>query len=231
MPPVACPPRAVVLPYAAMSGNHAANEPIALPLAAQVAGVPARTLRNWIAGGKLAAIRGQRGWLVRTADIAAITALLGTATASAASAASDSGMADDLAASVAVTGGGAGDDAATGATAATSAAITSADRAAEGEALVQRLLAPFIAEQTRLAEELGATRAERDAALRRAEAAEAELSRRQEESLSGQPENSSSPPPAPPSEAEASGASDDAADPPGGAGGLRGWLRRWFGGA
>lgn len=210
----------MVLPFAAMSDTHAANEPMPLPLAARVAGVPARTLRNWIAGGKLAAIRGQRGWLVRTADIAAIAALLGT---DAANAATPSGLADGLAASLAANGGGGGGDAATAATAASRAAIVAADRNADAEALVQRLLAPFIAEQTRLAEELGATRAERDAALRRAEVAEAELLRLHNDSPP-------SPPPAPPSEAGAAGVSDVTADPPGGAGGLWGWLRRVFGG-
>ncbi len=65
--------------------------------------------------------------------------------------------------------------------AAADAAIVAADRQAEAEAAVQRLLAPFIAEQTRLAEEVGRERARREHAeetlaelRRRAEAAEEE---------------------------------------------------------
>ncbi len=171
-----------------MNGQQAATAPIPLTLAATLAGIPARTLRNWIASGKLAAIRGQRGWLIRPGDIAQIAAMIDSHAAS-------ENMADDmadrlaaeLAAPTAADAGGA-------ATTASHAAITATPQSAQAEALVQQLLAPFIAEQTRLAEELGQVKAERDAQdativelRRRAALAEAELLRHRDEwSLSRQ---------------------------------------------
>ena len=154
-----------------MSGNTAANQPIPLPSAAKVAGIPARTLRNWIASGKLAAIRGQRGWLVRLGDIAHIAAMIDNHAASEIMA---DGMADGLAAELA---GPTAEDAGCAATTASHAAITATAQHAQAEALVQQILAPFIAEQTRLAEELGHVKAERDDLRRRAEEAEAERDR------------------------------------------------------
>ncbi len=157
-----------------MSGQPAANDPIPLPLAARLAGVPARTLRNWIGGGKLAAIRGHRGWLVRLRDIEHIAATISNHAATAA-------MAGDLAA------GSAAHMATSLPDAATVAANAATDQQLQAEALVQQLLAPFVAEQTRLAEELGRVKAERDARdetiselRRRAEIAEAEVARQQE---------------------------------------------------
>ncbi len=171
-----------------MNSKQTATGPIPLTLAARSAGIPARTLRNWIASGKLAAIRGQRGWLVRTGDIAQIAAMIDNHTASEI-------MADDMAARLAAelaapTVGDAGG----AATTASHAAISAPAHQTHAEALVQQLLAPFIAEQTRLAEELGQVKAERDAQdativelRRRAALAEAELLRHRDEwSLSRQ---------------------------------------------
>jgi len=161
-----------------MNGKQAATEPIPLTLAARSAGIPARTLRNWIASGKLAAIRGQRGWLARPGDIAQIAAMIDSHAASEIMA---DGMADGLAAELAASSAvGAGD----AATTASYAAIAATAQHAQAEALVQQLLAPFIAEQTRLAEALGQVKAERDAQAetiaelrRRAEQAEVERDR------------------------------------------------------
>jgi hypothetical protein len=154
-----------------MNGKQAATEPLPLTLAARSAGIPARTLRNWIASGKLAAIRGQRGWLVRPGDIAQIAAMIDNQAASEKMA---DGLADGLAAELAAP---TSEDAGGAATMASHAAITATAQHAQAEALVQRLLAPFIAEQTRLAEELGQVKAERDELRRRAEVAEAERDR------------------------------------------------------
>jgi len=154
---------------------------VPLPLAAELAAIPARTPRNWIRSGKLAAKRGQRGWLVRVQDIERIAIMIGHPVATSRPAA---GMAGTMAAQeiadtpheapLAVTAAISGHPAA-------SAAMVAADRQAEAEATVQRLLAPFIAEQTRLAEEIGRERARREQAeealaelRRRATAAEAE---------------------------------------------------------
>ncbi len=163
-----------------MNGKQTATDPIPLTLAARSAGIPARTLRNWIASGKLAAIRGQRGWLIRPGDIAQIAAMIDNHAASENMA---DGMADRLAAELAAPPA---PDSVTTAFAASHAAIAATDQQTQAEALVQQLLAPFIAEQTRLAEELGQVKAERDAKdativelRRRAALAEAELLRDQ----------------------------------------------------
>jgi hypothetical protein len=150
-----------------MNGKQTATEPIPLTLAARSAGIPARTLRNWIASGKLAAIRGQRGWLVRLGDITQIAAMLDNQAA-------NEKMADGLAAELAAPAQEDPDDAAI---AANHTAMAATDHRTQGEALVQQILAPFIAEQTRLAEELGQVKAERDELRRRAEQAEAERDR------------------------------------------------------
>ena len=164
-----------------MSGKTAATEPIPLPLAARLAGVPARTLRNWVSTGKLAAIRGQRGWLVRLGDIEQIAAMIGSHAATSGMAA---GMAAEVADEVAAT---VEDDRERAAIAASVTAIAATERQAQGEALIQQIIAPFVAEQTRLAEALGRVQAERDTQAetiaelrRRAEVAEAELSRRRD---------------------------------------------------
>jgi len=95
------------------------------------------------------------------------------------------------------------------------------DQRADAEALVQHLLAPFIAEQTRLAEELGQVKAERDELRRRAEVAEAALAA------------ASAPPAAPPpaSAAPTPGATVGTRDAPGAAGGFWARVRRALGGS
>ena len=214
-----------------MNGKQAATEPIPLTLAARSAGIPARTLRNWIASGKLAAIRGQRGWLIRPGDIAQIAAMIDSHAASENMA---DGMADGLAAKLAAPRA---EDADGAATAASRAAIAATDQQAQAKALVQQLLAPFIAEQTRLAEELGRVKAERDAQdatiaelRRRAALAEAELLRHRDEwALSRQrdAERAQAAPAAP-------GLTEDAsADNPSGVSSAGFWklVRRVFGGA
>ena len=155
---------------------------VPLPLAVELAAIPARTLRNWIKSGKLAAKRGQRGWLVRMADIERIAIMIGHPVATTRPA---TGMARPMAATE-------GEDApaaegpevlaANSGQVAATAAMVAADRQADAEAQLQRLLAPFIAELGVVREELGHVKAERDglAALaeelrRRAEVAEAEL--------------------------------------------------------
>ncbi len=190
-----------------MSGMSAANDPIPLPLAARSAGIPARTLRNWIASGKLAAIRGQRGWLVRPGDIAQIAAMIDNHAASARPAV---GLADELAADMAASLHTPREDAVNAA----SEAMVAADQRAEAEALIGRIIAPFVAEQTRLAEELGRVKGERDELRRRAEAAEVERDELRAQAA-----------PQPPSEAEAPRVGEDIPEAPGE---LWGRLTRWW---
>ena len=143
-----------------MNTPPAATDPIPLPLAAQLAGIPARTLRNWVKAGKLAAIRGHRGWLVRMQDIEQIAAMIGNDAAGRELAGGHAaGMADTVAASLQ------GDEAiaANAATTRPTAASLAADRQQQAEALVQQILAPFIAELGTVREELGRARAQSEA--------------------------------------------------------------------
>jgi len=105
-----------------------------------------------------------------------------------------------------------------------SAPLVSSDQQAQADAIVQRLLAPFIAELGTVREELGRVKAERDARdetiaelRRRAEVAEAELARRHEDVEVAQ--------------AASAGPHDEEAPAgaPGAAPGVWGWLRRWWG--
>ncbi len=153
---------------------------VPLPLAAELAAIPARTLRNWIKSGKLAAKRGQRGWLVRMADIERIAIMIGHPVATTRPAV---GMAGPPAVALATDAPAEARHevlAANSGQLAANAAMVAADRQADAEAQLQRLLAPFIAELGAVREELGHVKAERDgqAAMveelrRRAEAAEA----------------------------------------------------------
>jgi hypothetical protein len=53
------------------------EQPVATRLAAAETGIPERTLRNWIKGGKLAATQGDRGYLVRVSDVRRVAAIAG----------------------------------------------------------------------------------------------------------------------------------------------------------
>jgi hypothetical protein len=61
----------------------AVEQPVPLLQAATSAGIPARTLRNWIRTGKLAATRGHRGYLVRLGDVRSAAEIAGRMAASA----------------------------------------------------------------------------------------------------------------------------------------------------
>ncbi len=55
------------------------DEYIPITVAAEVANIPARTVRAWVADGKLPAISGKRGKLVRRGDVDQIATLTGRA--------------------------------------------------------------------------------------------------------------------------------------------------------
>lgn len=48
-------------------------KPVPLPLASDRSGIPQRTLRNWIQGGKLPAERAGKGWLIDVRDVIRLT--------------------------------------------------------------------------------------------------------------------------------------------------------------
>ncbi len=171
-----CPAPVPVVSCAAMSTPPERADEVPLPLAAELAAIPARTLRNWIKSGKLAAKRGQRGWLVRTRDVEQVAIMIGHPVVMTRPAA---GQAAPLAGEVLTDApregetGGRPDGSGQGAA---NAAIVAGGQQAEAEAALRRLLAPFIAEQTRLAEELGRARARAEAAERERDALRARLS-------------------------------------------------------
>jgi DNA-binding transcriptional MerR regulator len=63
--------------------NTADGRYVAVTMAGQVTGIPERTLRRWVADGKLPAIAGQRGRLVALADVQRLAALTGRDSATA----------------------------------------------------------------------------------------------------------------------------------------------------
>ena len=116
------------------------GEYVAIEAAGHLTGVPARTLRRWATDGKVSAIRGSRGRLVRLADVERIVAMTG-------------GFAGH------VTDGMADDDRERLATAVVSSAARS-----QLEAIREEWLAPLIERNEALAREAGRLAAERDAA-------------------------------------------------------------------
>ena len=124
-------------------------------LASHLAGIPERTLRNWVAAGKLPAIDGPRGKLVRLGDVRALAELTGRSVAAIRPVAGQSRPATDaatLAGQVGEAAGHGGDVA------------TDPDRMA---AAVGAMLAPALAaaaeREAALARALGRAEAERDA--------------------------------------------------------------------
>ncbi|MDP9356040.1 MAG: helix-turn-helix domain-containing protein, partial [Chloroflexota bacterium] len=57
--------------------THDPDEYLPVEAAGNVAGINPRTLRYWVRGGKLPAIEGQRGKLVRLGDVLALADLTG----------------------------------------------------------------------------------------------------------------------------------------------------------
>ena len=100
-------------------------------------------------------------------------------------------------------------------------ALVRPEQQAQADAIVQRLLAPFIAELGEVREQLGKVKAERDG---QAETID-NLRRQLAEAQSAPP---AAPPPA--SAAPTPSAHDDTPVAPAPAGGFRAWLRRAFGG-
>ncbi len=60
-----------------MSTPHDADEYLTVEMAGHVSGIPPRTLRRWVRGGRLPATEGPRGKLVRLGDALALAELTG----------------------------------------------------------------------------------------------------------------------------------------------------------
>ncbi len=64
-----------------MSTPHGPDEYLSVEMAGQVSGIPPRTLRRWVRGGRLPATEGPRGKLVRLGDALALAELTGRTSA------------------------------------------------------------------------------------------------------------------------------------------------------
>ncbi len=137
---------------------------VAVEVAGKVAGIPARTLRHWITTGKLAAIAGKRGKLVSMGEVEQLARMVGKPVGNTASPADNPATsAEEVAESLAE-----------------SALVSDAARR-QLATIRDEWLAPLIARMGELERENGRLQAERDDLRRRAEVAEAEVSRRREE--------------------------------------------------
>ncbi len=158
-----------------MSATPDPADYVTVEVAGKLAGISPRTLRYWIRTGKLSAIAGKRGKLVRAEEVHALAVLAGKAPGNVGSAhATPATFAEDLAGNAAGNaaeplsgersplGTGPPDERRLS----SDTALVDTVRRAEAEALVQRLLAPFVAELGAVREELGRERARREAAER-----------------------------------------------------------------
>ncbi len=137
---------------------------VAIEVAGKAAGIPARTLRHWIATGKLAAIAGKRGKLVSMGKVEQLARMVGKPVGNVASpdgnpATSAEEVAGNLAEPLADS-------------------VLVSDLARQQLATIRdEWLAPLIARLGELERENGRLTAERDDLRRRVEAAEAERDR------------------------------------------------------
>ena len=126
---------------------------VAIEVAGKAAGIPARTLRYWVASGKLSAIAGKRGKLVSMRKVAYLAALVGKQVGNANSVdGNPATFADEVAGNVADR-------------LADTALVTAAARQQLG-AIRDEWLAPLVAQLTEQAQTIGRLEAER-ADLRR----------------------------------------------------------------
>jgi len=136
---------------------------VAIEVAGKAAGIPARTLRYWVASGKLSAIAGKRGKLVSMGEVAYLAALVGKQVGNANSVdGNPATFADEVADTVADR-------------LADTALVSNAARN-QLAAIRDEWLAPLVAQLTDQAETIGRLTAERDELRRRAEVAESERS-------------------------------------------------------
>jgi len=122
---------------------------VAIELAGKAAGIPARTLRHWVASGKLSAIAGKRGKLVSMGEVERLAALVGKQVGNATGVdGNPATFAEDVAGNVADR-------------LADSAVVSDAARN-QLAAIRDEWLAPLVAQLTDQAETIGRLAAERD---------------------------------------------------------------------
>lgn len=132
------------------------DEYLAVESAGNIAGISPRTLRYWIKGGKLPAIEGPKGKLVKLADVLAIAEMTGKRPQPVADERQTAGNADEAARSAADPAGNA-----TGNTAEALPAI-SPQATAQLAAIRDEWLAPLVDRIGTLERELGRVEQERD---------------------------------------------------------------------
>jgi len=156
----------------AMDGN---DEFLPVESAGNLTGIPPRTLRYWIKGGKLPATEGPRGRLVKLADVLAIAELTGKVAPSIRQAAGNRQRPATSAETTAgnVAGNPATDDN-TEPSDLTPATVSDAARS-QLAAIRDEWLRPLVADIERLSQDVGRLAAERDAATRERDRAQAQL--------------------------------------------------------
>lgn len=122
---------------------------VAIEVAGKAAGIPARTLRHWVASGKLPAIAGKRGKLVSMREVERLAALVGKPPGKAASPDGNPATVADRVA------GNAAEPVA-------EAALVSDAARRQLAAVRDEWLAPLVAQLTEQAERIGRLEAERD---------------------------------------------------------------------
>jgi len=137
--------------------------------AGSIAGISPRTLRYWIKGGKLPAVAGPKGKLVRLSDVLAMAELTGKTTASERQAAGRSAMSATSA------------EVFTGNTTGNDQLVVAPTAMAQLEAIRDQWLRPLIDELNEKSEEIGRLKAERDVAIEHVEIAEAQTRAAQQE--------------------------------------------------
>ncbi len=140
--------------------------------AGNAAGISPRTLRYWIRGGKLPAVEGQRGKLVRLGDVLAIAEMTGKLPASRRQPA---GSSTNLAGSAVGSAGNAAAEMVGDAGEASALAVETAR--AQLEAIRDEWLRPLIERSEELARQLGRAEAERDQAAQERDALRVEVER------------------------------------------------------
>ncbi len=146
--------------------THDPDEYLPVEVAGNVAGISPRTLRYWIRGGKLPAIAGQRGKLVRLGDVLALADLTGKSAVLPATGRQMSGSAGDPATSAVGNAGNVADsprrEGDVDGEVPPLNAVSPAARS-QLEAIRDEWLAPLVAQIREQAEQIGRLQAEREA--------------------------------------------------------------------
>ena len=146
------------------------GEYVTVEVAARLTGVPARTLRRWVAAGKVPVVAGDRGSLVRLENVRAIAAMTGRPAATAGHQAATPSAAGHMTGHAAADADEVLDD--DPLTVAAHVAVSPA-ASAQLAAIRDEWLRPLVERIEAQAQEIGRLRAEGEAAERRASEADA----------------------------------------------------------